>query len=42
VISELNATIKNLQLWMQPENVETNLLNLPSSSKVLKEPLGVV
>ena len=42
VISELNAAIKNLHLWIQPENVETNLLNLPSSSKVLKEPLGVV
>jgi aldehyde dehydrogenase (NAD+) len=42
VISELNATIKDLQLWMQPENVETNLVNLPSSSKILKEPLGVV
>ena len=42
VISELNATLKNLHLWMQPENVETNLVNLPSSSKVLKEPLGVV
>ena len=42
VISELNAAIKNLYQWMQPEHVETNLLNLPSSSKVLKEPLGVV
>ena len=42
VISELNAAIKNLHLWMQPEKVETNLLNLPSSSKILKEPLGVV
>src|SRR5258705_2550562 len=42
VISELNAAIKNLHQWMQPENVDTNLLNLPSSSKVLKEPLGVV
>ena len=42
VLSELNAAIKNLHLWMQPENVETNLLNLPSSSKILKEPLGVV
>ena len=27
---------------MQPEIVETNLLNFPSSSKILKEPLGVV
>jgi aldehyde dehydrogenase (NAD+) len=42
VISELNAAITNLHLWMQPENVETNLLNLPSTSKILKEPLGVV
>lgn len=42
VISELNAAIKNLRLWMQPENVETNLVNFPSNSRVLKEPLGVV
>lgn len=42
VISELNAAIKNLHFWMQPEKVETNLLNLPSSSKILEEPLGVV
>jgi aldehyde dehydrogenase (NAD+) len=42
VISELNAAIKDLHLWMQPEKVDTNLLNLPSTSKVLKEPLGVV
>lgn len=42
VISELNAAIRNLYQWMQPEPVETNLLNLPSTSKVLKEPLGVV
>ena len=42
VISELNAAIKNLHLWMQPDNAETNLVNLPSSSRILKEPLGVV
>jgi aldehyde dehydrogenase (NAD+) len=42
VISELNTAVKNLYEWMQPEPVKTNLLNLPSSSKVLKEPLGVV
>lgn len=41
-ISELNAAIKNLYQWMQPEAVETNLLNLPSSSMILREPLGVV
>jgi aldehyde dehydrogenase (NAD+) len=42
VISELNAAIKNLRRWMQPEPVATNLLNLPSGSRVMKEPLGVV
>jgi aldehyde dehydrogenase (NAD+) len=42
VIAELNAAIKHLHDWMEPEVVSTNLLNLPSSSKVLKEPLGVV
>src|SRR5258705_4101227 len=42
VIAELNTALKNLRNWMAPERVSTNLLNLPSSSKVLKEPLGVV
>jgi aldehyde dehydrogenase (NAD+) len=42
VISELNAAIKNLHQWMEPESAGTNLLNLPSASKVFKEPLGVV
>jgi aldehyde dehydrogenase (NAD+) len=42
VISELNAAINKLYHWMQPEPVETNLLNLPSTSKIVKEPLGVV
>ncbi|MEO7393891.1 MAG: aldehyde dehydrogenase [Chitinophagaceae bacterium] len=42
VIAELNAAIKDLHQWMKPERVSTNLLNMPSSSRVLKEPLGVV
>ena len=42
VLSELNDAIKNLSAWMEPERVRTNLLNLPSSSHILKEPLGVV
>src|SRR5678809_153880 len=42
VIAELNAALKNLSNWMAPERVSTNLLNLPSGSKILKEPLGVV
>ena len=42
LINEINHTLKHLQQWMQPEKVKTNLLNFPSSSFVLKEPLGVV
>ena len=42
VISELNAAIKNLRRWMEPESIATNLLNLPSGSRIMKEPLGVV
>jgi len=41
-IAELNDAVRNLRRWMQPEKVKTNLLNLPSSSYVMSEPLGVV
>jgi len=42
VIAEINETISHLKSWMADERVSTNLLNLPSSSHILKEPLGVV
>lgn len=42
VIAELNTAIRNLRSWMKPERAATNLLNLPSRSRVMKEPLGVV
>ena len=42
VIAELNAAIKNLRRWMEPESIATNLVNLPSGSRIMKEPLGVV
>ncbi|MEP7374345.1 MAG: aldehyde dehydrogenase [Chitinophagaceae bacterium] len=42
VLSELDFIVKNLRRWMEPERVATNLLNLPSGSKIMKEPLGVV
>ena len=42
LISEINSAVKNLQQWMQPEKAKTNLLNLPSSSFILREPMGVV
>jgi aldehyde dehydrogenase (NAD+) len=40
--SEINSALKNLRRWMQPEKVKTNLVNFPSSSHVMREPLGVV
>ncbi len=42
LLTEINATIKQLKTWMRPEVVSTNLLNLPSSSHIYKEPLGTV
>ncbi len=42
LLSEINAALKNLKEWMQPDLVATNLLNVPSKSFVMKEPLGVV
>ncbi|MBA4197168.1 MAG: aldehyde dehydrogenase family protein [Chitinophaga sp.] len=42
VMVELNNALRNLEKWMQPETVSTNLLNFPSFSKIINEPLGVV
>jgi aldehyde dehydrogenase (NAD+) len=42
LLSEINATIKNLKTWMADDLVSTNLLNVPSTSFVMKEPLGIV
>ncbi|MBX9734361.1 MAG: aldehyde dehydrogenase [Chitinophagaceae bacterium] len=41
-LTELKETLANLKYWMDPEPVATNLLNLPSSSKIIREPLGVI
>lgn len=41
-LAELNGTLRNLKAWMEPEAVSTNLLNMPSSSRVFREPLGLV
>lgn len=41
-LAELNDTLCHLKEWMEPEPAHTNLLNLPSSSRVMHEPLGVV
>ncbi len=42
VIAEINAALKNLKDWMRPKKTGTNLLNLPSTSFILPEPLGTV
>ena len=41
-LSELNYTIKHLKAWMEPKSVATNLVNMPTSSFTIQEPLGVV
>jgi aldehyde dehydrogenase (NAD+) len=42
LLSEVSNILKHLKDWMEPELVSTNLLNIPSRSFVLQEPLGVV
>ncbi|MDB5198606.1 MAG: aldehyde dehydrogenase [Chitinophagaceae bacterium] len=42
VLAEINVALKNLGKWMTPESVGTNLVNFPSSSKIYRDPLGVV
>jgi aldehyde dehydrogenase (NAD+) len=42
LLSEINHALKHLKRWMRPEKVATNLVNLPSSSFIYTEPLGVV
>jgi aldehyde dehydrogenase (NAD+) len=42
LLAELNMAIKKLYSWMKPMSVSTNLLNLPSTSKIYRDPLGVV
>lgn len=41
VHSEIRYNLKHLKQWMQPQSAGTNLLNFPSSSYILQEPLGV-
>ncbi len=42
VLAELNVMRRKLKKWMKPERVRTNLLNMPSTSYVYKDPWGVV
>ncbi len=42
LMQELNHTLSHLDEWMQPVRTRTNLVNLPSSSRLYPSPLGVV
>ncbi|HEX4851236.1 MAG TPA: aldehyde dehydrogenase family protein, partial [Puia sp.] len=42
VLADVHLAIKNLKKWMRPQKASTNLVNLPSSSRVYRDPLGVV
>ncbi|DAZ94194.1 TPA: hypothetical protein N0F65_000421 [Lagenidium giganteum] len=42
VLHEVQTHLDYFEDWAQPERVGTNLLNLPGSSYVYKDPLGVV
>jgi aldehyde dehydrogenase (NAD+) len=42
LLAEINVTLKNLRKWMQPEIAGTDLVNLPSGSRIFRDPLGVV
>jgi aldehyde dehydrogenase (NAD+) len=42
LLAEINMALKNLHRWMQPSRVATNLVNLPSTSRIYRDPLGVV
>ncbi|MEO5595086.1 MAG: aldehyde dehydrogenase family protein [Chitinophagaceae bacterium] len=42
LLAEINGAIKKLRQWMEPMRTGTDLINLPSSSKIYRDPLGVV
>lgn len=42
VLAEINTTLKHLRKWMRPRRAPTNLVNLPSSSRIYRDPLGTV
>lgn len=42
VLAEISHTLKHLAKWMAPQKAGTNLVNIPGSSRVYRDPLGVV
>lgn len=41
VLTEIDHILDRLHEWMQPQRRKTNLVNLPSKSYIIREPLGV-
>jgi aldehyde dehydrogenase (NAD+) len=42
IMGEVKNALKNLREWMRPQRVPTDLINLPSVSKIYSDPHGVV
>jgi aldehyde dehydrogenase (NAD+) len=42
LLTEISTALKNLARWLHPQDAGTDLVNLPSSSKIYRDPLGVV
>ncbi|RYZ16224.1 MAG: aldehyde dehydrogenase family protein, partial [Sphingobacteriales bacterium] len=42
LLSELRHTLRNLKTWTAPAKAKTTLANLPSTSRIYHDPLGVV
>lgn len=41
VLAEISVALRNLEKWMRPEKLKTNLVNFPSSSRLYRDPYGV-
>lgn len=42
LLSEINLALRQLRRWMKPRRILPNLVNFPSSGKIIIDPLGVV
>ena len=42
LLGEIRMTLTHLKQWMEPKTVSTEMVNLPASSKIYRDPFGVV
>ena len=42
VLADINMALKKLYRWMKPQGAKINLLNFPSSGKIMHDPKGVI